>query len=104
MGASLLSQNSNTKVFISFFSGSFTTAITITINYVLRVSYTLTPQILRRRSYIFKFKETTTHFGNGVQLIKEEHTWSSSSCFVENISDISLRLSKPHGEQLGALD
>ena len=104
MGASLLSQNSNTKVFISFFSGSFTTAITITINYVLRVSYTLTPQIVWRRSHIFKFNKTTTHFGDGIQLIKEEHTWRSSSCFVKNISDIGLRLSKPHSEQLRALD
>ena len=94
MGASLFSQNSNTKVFISFFSGSITTAITITINYVLRLSYTLTPQILWRRSNIFKFKETTTHFGDGVQLIKEKHTWRSEehTSELQSHSDLVCRL------------
>jgi len=32
----------------------------------------------------------------GVQFIEEEHTWSCTSCFIEDFSYVGFRLTKPH--------
>ena len=42
---------------------------------------------------------TTSLNSNRIQLIKEQHTWSSRSCLIENVPDICLRLTEPHRQQ-----
>jgi hypothetical protein len=42
--------------------------------------------------------------GNGVQLIEEKHAGCGSSGLIEDISDVGLALSEPHGQQFRSLD
>lgn len=42
--------------------------------------------------------------GNGVQLIKEQHTGGSRPGLVKDVPHVGLWFSEPHGQQLRALD
>ncbi len=46
---------------------------------------------------------STTSLSDGVQLVKEDDAKGSSAGLVENVADVALRLTEPHGEQLGSL-
>ncbi|KAI6757217.1 hypothetical protein HG531_003042 [Fusarium graminearum] len=47
---------------------------------------------------------TTTGLGNGVKLVKEDNTRSSGTGLVKDVSDVALRLTKPHAEEFRSLD
>ena len=47
---------------------------------------------------------TTPRLGDGVKLIKEDNARSGGASLVEDVTDVALRLTEPHGEQFRALD
>lgn len=46
----------------------------------------------------------TTGLGNGIQLIKEDNARGGGTGLVEDVTNVGLGLTKPHGKQLGTLD
>ena len=49
-------------------------------------------------------RRATSRLGDRIQLIKEHDTWGGSSSLVEDVSDIGLGFTEPHGEKLGTFD
>jgi hypothetical protein len=47
---------------------------------------------------------TATRLGDGVKLIEEDNARSGGASLVEDVADVALRLTEPHGEQFRALD
>lgn len=47
---------------------------------------------------------TTTGLGDRVQLIEEDNAGRGSASLVEDVTDVALRLTEPHGKQFRALD
>lgn len=46
----------------------------------------------------------STNLCDGVQLVKEEHARGGRPRLVKYVPHVGLRLSEPHGQQLGPLD
>ena len=49
-------------------------------------------------------RATTTLLGDGIELVEEEDAGGGLAGLLEDVTDIGLGLTEPHGEELGALD
>lgn len=47
---------------------------------------------------------TTTRLGNRVQLVEKDNARCCGTGLVENVTNVALRLTEPHGKQLRTLD
>ena len=51
-----------------------------------------------------KILTASTRLCNRVHFIKEQNTWTGSASLVEQLTDVSLRSTEPHVQQLWSLD
>ena len=63
----------------------------------------LTLIISSRHTFTSVSNAASPCLSDGVQFIKEEHARSSRPCLVKHVTNVSLRFTKPHRQQLRAL-
>lgn len=48
-------------------------------------------------------RRSATRFCDRIQLVKEHDTWSRSTGFIKNVTNICFRFSEPHRQEFGSL-